>query len=215
MLLVTAPILGLLAAGKAASAPLGLELSLETGANELQNSEEWEWYLRPEAQYAFGDTGLRAGLAWEFPVLPEVDPGGIEAWQEYEITLPGVVLQLGNDNIAQLKPFALEGYLYAIGAHGLGDFLLELELDLNYAPAFGLSVIPAIAYEKDLGPGTLGLEVRQNLALVPQFELGDTELLLGYELGAGAFWVGFEIEPVLVPGEGLSLAARVLFGRHF
>jgi hypothetical protein len=31
----------------------------------------------------------------------------------------------------------------------------------------------------------------------------------------GAFWVGIEVEPVLAQGKGLSLAARLLAGRHF
>lgn len=211
--LVTICLLCLTPARFSGAAPLGLRLSLEVGADELQSSEERELYLRPEAGYALGDTGLRAGLGWELPMLSEAGPGSLEAWQEFEAILPGVVLLAGNNNVVQLDELELEGRLYVVAGLGLGDFLLELETDLAYAPAFRLSAIPAVIFEKDLGPGTLEIGIRQELLLAPRSQLGDTEFPLGYELPVGAFWIGVELEAAL--SEGFRLSALVQAGRHF
>ena len=46
-----------------------------------------------------------------------------------------------------------------------------------------------------MGPGALGIEVIQNLALAPRIEVGDTELTVSYSLIAGGFSLTFELNP--------------------
>ena len=118
---LAAAFLGLLAA-RAGGAPLGLEVGLEVGADGLVGADGPELHLQPQVRFAFSDSGFEAGLAWELPVYPEANPGSVEAWEELAFVLPGLAARVGNDNLVILDSGDVEGYLYAIGEHGVGAF---------------------------------------------------------------------------------------------
>lgn len=162
---ITAMILFAIIGPKVVAAPLGLDLGLEMGAAEMLAEEDFQIYVQPQVSYAFGDTGFSSGLAWEVPIIPEVSIGTMEAWEEYEILVPRLLLTIGNNNALTLDSVEFEGYLYTIAGYRLGDFTLELELDFSYTPEFLIDAIPCLSFEKELGPGALAVGINPNLGL--------------------------------------------------
>jgi len=207
---VTVIILFVLVVLNVGAAPIGLDLGLEMGAADTLTEEDFQIYVQPQVSYALGDTGFRAGFAWEVPILPEADIGTLEAWEEYEILVPRIVVTIGNDNALSLDSADLEGYLYSIAGYSIGDFTLELELDFGYAPEFLVDAVPCLSFEKDLGPGSLAFGVSHNLELYDRFEPGDTEFSVSFETTLRGFGITFEIEPVITSDGEFNLSALTL-----
>jgi hypothetical protein len=183
----------------AGAAPSGLDLCIEVGGADILIQEDFQIYVQPQVNYAFGDSGL-----------PEVDIGTIEGWVEYEILIPRLLVTIGDDNALTLESLDLEGYLYSIAAFRMWILTLELELDFYYAPEFQIGIQPSFTMEKELGPGTITVGVNHNLGLFDQLELGDTEFFVNYEIGLRWFAITFEIEPVITADGEFNLSTLAL-----
>jgi hypothetical protein len=210
-LLTTVAILAVLVTPHAEAAPVGLDLGLEAGVADIPIEEDRQFYVQPQASYAIGDTGLKTGLAWEIPLLPQVEIGTLEVWFEYEVLIPRLVLTFGNDTALSLESTEFEGYVYTIGEYNLGSFILELEVDLGYVPDFLIDAIPGLAFDTDLGPGSLSIGVSQNVTIYDEFGRGDTEFSVSYETTAGNFGITFEVEPVITADGEFTLSVISLF----
>jgi hypothetical protein len=46
-------------------------VGLELGAADIPIEEDFQFYVQPQVEYAIGNTGFSAGLAWEIPLLPD------------------------------------------------------------------------------------------------------------------------------------------------
>ncbi len=92
----------------------------------------------------------------------------------------------------------------------MGDFLVETEMDLGYAPDFAVDAIVGLGYERELGPGEIAAWIKQNVGLYDALEVGDTEFPLSYEMVARGFVVAIEVEPILTADRELTTGGAVL-----
>jgi hypothetical protein len=200
----------------AGAAPVGMVATLETGATDmLEVEDELQMYIQPELVYALGATGLTAGLAWEIPFYPQTEVGTLEGRIEFQTVLPGLVLTAGNETAVVLEDWEVEGLMYVVGGHSMGDFSVEMELDFGYLPVVALDTIVGLGYEREVGPGLLAVSIEQNIGLYDQLEAGDTELPVSYELVAGGFVITLEVEPILTADREFTLGALVRLERFF
>jgi hypothetical protein len=210
-LLTTFAVLTVVVMQYATAAPVGLDIGLEAGVADIPIEEDREFYVQPEIGYAIGDTGLRSGFAWEIPLLPQAEIGTLEGWLEYEILIPRLLLTFGNNTALILESTEFEGYVYTIGEYSLGNFTLELEVDFGYVPEFLIDAIPGLSFDADLGPGSLGIGISQNVTIYDEFGRGDTEFFVSYETTLGGFGITFEVEPMITDDGEFTLSVISLF----
>jgi hypothetical protein len=195
------------------AAPLGLTLGVEAEATDLTNTaedDELNMTLKPFIDYALGDTGFLFELNYKVPVLPDVDDGWAEAWEEYDFSAAGLDFAIGNDNIwyAALDDDAIEGSIYASATYGLAmveGLSVAAELDGYYAAAgsdndviFDAIVTPT--YSADLGPGKLALKLRNYIHLYEKdtdANFSYVELRASYALPVGPVTVKLDLRPRL------------------
>ena len=192
----------------AAAEPIGLDVTVESGAEDVLGSD-WDLYLQPGMSYAFGTSGLTAEVTRQVPFLPGVDPGTVEGVQEYQILLPPLTITLGNDDEMAVSPLELDGYVYASARRKLGDFSVELEMDFGYAPEASVTAVGRLAWEKDIAHNTLALEVDENVDLYQELALGDTEFSASYEATLPNLTVTFEVDPTVTASLYLDLSMSV------
>jgi hypothetical protein len=201
------------------AAPLGLTLGVEAEATDITNQaedDELNMTLKPFIDYALGDTGFLFELNYKVPVLPDVDDGAIEAWEEYDFSAADFDFAIGNDNIyyAALDDDAIEGSIYGIATYGLAmveGLSVSAELDAYYAAAgsdnnliFDAIVTPT--YSKDLGPGNLTLKLRNYVHLYEKdtdANFSYVELRASYEMPVGPVSVKLDLRPRFA-GEAVS-----------
>jgi hypothetical protein len=198
---------------RAFGGPLGLDLSLEAGGDDLLYPKDAELHVQPEVTYAVGDTGLRFGASWEIPVFPGLETGTVESWEEYELFFPGVDFTLGNNNTLPTDSGSPEGFLYVTAEHDIGDLSLGLELDAGYAPGLSLDAVASITYEWLLRPGTLEIGLEQNLPIYDQPGWGESDFTASYEVALLGFGITLEIEPTVSATGGIAVGARLLVVR--
>ena len=198
------------------SKPLGIGISLETGIEDiLETEEEYLFYLQPEITYALGATGFNFGLGWSVPVLPEAGIGEIELWEEYVYTFPGIAFTAGNKNVFVIEDAETEGNIYITAEHSAGIFKLENELEGYYAPDFELIAIPGLFCELEFKKGVLETGVSQNILLFDEIVLKETEFSIVLELIIKRGTFAFEIEPVLTENQNFSVNALVKIEQFF
>ena len=113
----------------------------------------------------------------------------MELWQEYKIALGWWWLDavLAHYNAWIIADGELEGavsfkpvaYPWGVDA--------GLELETQYAPELGLTLVPSVLYEFEVILGTASLGVRQGFDLSAGLELADTEFLVSYETDVGDY----------------------------
>jgi hypothetical protein len=206
------------------AAPLGLTLGVEAEATDLTNQaedDELNMTLKPFIDYALGDTGFLFELNYKVPVLPDVDDGAIEAWEEYDFAAAGLDFAIGNDNIYYLGALdendAIEGSIYVSATYGLAmveGLSFTAELDTYYANAdtdndLLLDAIVTPAYSTDLGPGNLTLKLRNYIHLYQEdtdANFSYVELRASYSMPVGPITAKIDLRPRFAGKGGAALS---------
>jgi hypothetical protein len=177
-------------------APVGIDLMLETTAEDF--SGDTEIILEQGFTYFFGNTGFGVGATAVLPVWPDAAVDGADFRQEYHTVVPGIGLAVGNSVYLPVEDQELEAMIYASAEHSQGPIGIALEAEALYYPDFELLVIPTLSGEIEFTASVLYLEFAPEILLYDEQLVEEASAALGYEIYLRGTSIAFELEQVYI-----------------